>query len=93
MDRGEFVKTINLTWSKVQIMLTSHGLMVAVHLVASNEEPFNNYQDASYEDISAKDHEWTRRASKVVIDYDLSITSHLLTDAIMNSKSNNRNAG
>ena len=44
-----------------------------------------------YHDISAKDHERMRRAIEVVIDYDLSIASHLpKRDAIMKSKSNKR---
>ena len=54
-------------------------------LVASIEECFNNYADASrkihgfdkYEDISAKDNERMWRASEVVINYDLSVASHL----------------
>ena len=54
-------------------------------LVASIEECFNNYTDATrkilgfdkYENISAKDNERMWRASEVVIDYDLSIASHL----------------
>ena len=68
-------------------------------LIASIEERLNNYRDASkkivvfdkYLDVSAKDHERMRRASEVVIDYDISITSHLpKRDAIMKSKSNKR---
>ena len=40
-----------------------------------------------YQDISAKDHKRMRRAGEVVIDYDLSIASHLpKRDAIMKSK-------
>ena len=55
---------INLALSKVQILLTPHG---GSHydLVASIEEYFNNYTDATmkilgfdtYEDVSAKDNE------------------------------------
>ena len=53
--------------------------------IAFIEECFNNYPDAAnrilvfdkYEDISAKDHERMRQASKSVIDYDLAIASHL----------------
>ena len=44
-----------------------------------------------YQDISAKDYERIRRASEVVIDYYLSIASHLpKREAIMKSKSNKR---
>ena len=54
-------------------------------LVASVEECFNNYTDATrkilgfdkYENISAKDNERMWRASEVVFDYGLSIASHL----------------
>ena len=77
-----FVKAsiINQAWSKVQIFLTPHG---GSHydLVASIEECFNKYMytDATrailgfdkYKDISAKDNERMRRASEVVIYYDL----------------------
>ena len=56
---------------------------------------FNNYADATrkilgfdkYENISAKDNERMWRASEVVIDYDLSIISHL-DRTIVKSKSN-----
>ena len=56
----------------------------------------SNYPDANkvvvfdkYQDVSAKDHERMRRASEVVIDYELSVASHLpKRDAIMKSKSN-----
>ena len=77
-----FVKAsiINQAWSKIQIFLTPHG---GSHydLVASIEECFNKYMytDATrailgfdkYKDISAKDNERMRRASEVVIYYDL----------------------
>ena len=54
-------------------------------LVASIEECSNNYTDATRkilgfdksENISAKDNERMWRVSEVVIDYDLSIASHL----------------
>ena len=54
-------------------------------LVASIEECFNNYSDATrkflgfekYKDISASDNESMWRASDVVVAYDLSIASHL----------------
>ena len=84
--QGCFVKAfiINLALSKVQIFLTPHG---GSHydIVASIEECFNNYTDATkrnlgfdkYDNISAKDNERMWRASEVVIDYDLSISSHL----------------
>ena len=75
---------INLAWSKVQIFLTPHG---GSHydLVASIEECYNNYTDATkeilgfdkYKNISVKDKERIWRASEVVTDYDLSIASHL----------------
>ena len=66
-------------------------------LIASIEERLSKYPEATkkivvfdkYHDISAKDHERMRRASEVVIDYDLSIASHLpKRDAIIKSKSN-----
>ena len=55
--------------------------------VAFIEERLNNYPDATYKIllfdkykyISAKGHERMRRASEVVIDHDLSISSHLDT--------------
>ncbi|MCG7883058.1 MAG: hypothetical protein JAY96_15870 [Candidatus Thiodiazotropha endolucinida] len=68
-------------------------------LIASIEERLSNYGDATkkivvfdkYQDVSAKDHERMRRAGEVVIDYDLSIASHLpKREAIMKSKSNKR---
>ena len=84
MARNVFVKAsvINLAWSKVQ--MTPHGLS-HYDLVASIEEYFDNYTDATrkcfgvdkYENISAKDNERMWRASEVVILYDLSIASHL----------------
>ena len=54
-------------------------------LIASNEEHLSNYPEASekivvfdkYQDISAKDHDRMRQASGAVLDYDLSIASHL----------------
>ena len=54
-------------------------------LVASIEECFNNYTDATrkiigfdkYWDISAKDNEKMWRASEIVIDHNLSTASHL----------------
>ena len=54
-------------------------------LIASNEEHLSNYPEASkkfvvfdkYQDISAKDHDRMRQASGVVLDYGLSIASHL----------------
>ena len=66
------------------------------HLIASIEERLSNYPDANkivifdkYQDVSAKDHERMRRASDVVIDYELSVASHLPKRyAIMKSKSN-----
>ena len=76
---------INLALSKVQIFLTPHdGSHYA--LVAFIEECFNNYTGATtkilgfdkYEEISAKDNERMWRASEGVIDYDLSISSHLV---------------
>ena len=86
MVRDVFVKAsnINLAWSKVQIFMTPHGGS-HYNLVASIEECFNNYTDATrkipgfdkYENISAKDNERMWRASEVVIDYDLSTASHL----------------
>ena len=70
-------------------------------LIASIEERLSiYYPDANkivvfdkYQDVSAKDHERMRRArlSEVVIDYELSVASHLpKRDAIMKSKSNKR---
>ena len=67
-------------------------------LIASIEERLSNYPDANkivvfdkYQDVSAKDHERIRRASEVVIDYEVSVASHLpKRDAIMKSKSNKR---
>ena len=54
-------------------------------LIASNGEHLSNYPEASekivvfdkYQDISAKDHDRMRQASGAVLDYDLSIASHL----------------
>ena len=54
-------------------------------LIASNEEHLNNYPEVSkkivdfdtYQDISVKDHDRMRQASGAVLDYDLSIASHL----------------
>ena len=54
-------------------------------LVASTEERSNNYPDANkkilvfdkHKDTSTKDHERIQRASEIVIDFDLSIESHL----------------
>ena len=54
-------------------------------LIASNEEHLSNYPEASkksvvfdkYQDISGKDHDRMRQASGAVLDYDLSIASHL----------------
>ena len=69
--------------------LDTSGLHGGSHfdLIAPIEECFNKYMytDATrnilgfdkYEDIAAKDNEWTWRASEVDIDYDLSIASHL----------------
>ena len=55
-------------------------------LIASNYEHLSNYPEASkkivafnkYQDISTKDHDRMRQASGAVLDYDLSIASHLL---------------
>ena len=86
MVRDVFVKAlvIYMTWSKAQIFLTPHG---GSHydIVASIEECFNNYTDATmkilgfdkYANISAKDNERMLRANEFVIDYDLPIASHL----------------
>ena len=88
MVRDVFVKAsiINLAWSKVQIFLTPH---VDSHydLDVSIEECFNKYTYTDitrkilgfhkYGYISAKDNERMWRASEVVIDYGLSIASHL----------------
>ena len=61
-------------------------------LVAYIEERLSKYPEAtkkivafdSYQDISVKDRERMRRASQIVIGYDLSIASHLTKkDAIM----------
>ena len=54
-------------------------------LIASNEEHLSNNPEASkkfvvfdkYQDISAKDHDRMRQASGAVLDYGLSIASHL----------------
>ena len=67
-------------------------------LIVSIEERLSNYPDANksvvldkYQDVSSKDHERMRKASEVVIDYELSVASHLpKRDAIMKSKSNKR---
>ena len=68
-------------------------------LIASIEGRLSNYPEATkknvvfekYQDISAKDHERIWRASKVAIDHDLSIESHLpKRDVIMKSKYNKR---
>ena len=69
-----------------------------IDLIASIEKRLSNYPDANkivvfdkYQDVSAKDHERMRRASEVVIGYELSVASHLpKSDAIMKSKSNKR---
>ena len=53
--------------------------------IASNDEHLSNYPEISkesvvfdkYQDISAKDHERMQQASGTVLDYDLSIASHL----------------
>ena len=67
--------------------------------VASIQERLSNYPDATkrvivfdkYQNISAKDYERMRRASEVVIEYDLFISSHLLRGyAIMKSNLNKR---
>ena len=54
-------------------------------LIASNKEHLSDYPEASkksvvfdkYQDISAKDHDRMQQASGAVLDYDLSIASHL----------------
>ena len=54
-------------------------------LIASKEEHLSNYPEAckkivvfdKYQDVSAKDHDGMRQASGAVLDYDLSIASHL----------------
>ena len=66
--------------------------------IVSIEERLSNYPDANksvvldkYQDVSSKDHERMRKASEIVIDYELSVASHLpKRDAIMKSKSNKR---
>ena len=66
-------------------------------LIASNKEHLSNYPEASkkivvfdkYQDISVKDQDMMRQARGAVLDYDLSIASHLLErDAKMKTKSN-----
>ena len=78
--------------------MTSHGGSPS-DLIASIEERFNNYPDATkkilvyakYQDISSKYHQTMPRACEVVIDYDLSIARHLSkTDVMMKSKYNKR---
>ena len=68
-------------------------------LIASIQSCLSRYRDASkkvvvfdkYHDISAKDHERMRRGNESIIDYELSITSHLpKRDAILKSKNNKR---
>ena len=68
-------------------------------VIASIQGRLSHYPDVTkkivvfdkYQDVSAKDHERMRRASEVVIDYELSITSHLpKRDAITKSKNNKR---
>ena len=70
-----------------------------LHKLAPIDERLNNYPDATknvlvfdkFWDISATNRERIRRASKVVIDYDLSIARHLpQAVAIMKSKVNKR---
>ena len=64
-------------------------------IIASNEEHLSNYPEASkkivvfdnYQDISAKDHVRMRQGSGAVLDYDLSMASHLpKRDAKMKTK-------
>ena len=84
MDRGVFVKSINLAWLKVQIFLTSYGGSPS-DLAAPIKKRLNNYPTVTkkslvfdkYEDIPVKYHERMRRASELVIDYDLSVSSHI----------------
>ena len=79
-----FVKAsiINLAWSKVQIFLTYHGLMVAVTIIKLH--PWKNVLTSIKMLLgrflsltSAKDNERMWRASEVVIDYGPSIASYL----------------
>ena len=71
-------------------------------LIASIKEHLSNYLEATkkilvfdkYRAISSKDHERMRRASEVVIDYELSIASYLpKRDMIMKSKFNKQKHG
>ena len=61
-----------------------HDRSTSEHM-ASNEEHLSNYPETSkkifvfdkYQDISAKDHDRMQQVSGAVLDYDLSIASHL----------------
>ena len=68
-------------------------------LIASIQSRLRRYPDETdkivvfdkYHNVSAKDHERTRRAGEVIADYELSITSALpKRDAILKSKNNKR---
>ncbi len=68
-------------------------------LIASIQGHLGHYKDGTekiivfdkYQDVSAKDHERMQQADKIILHYDLSITSPLAKrDAILKSKNNNR---